>query len=117
MDSKLRELERQVASGDPEALEKLEAERRRAGQGPKFLVISSMNYNTRVLEEYSSFEEAMNRVCIEVERHRVLYGHEDSSISVTENSASRYPYKVEISVFTAEAGLLKDVFAVQKEDS
>lgn len=76
-----------------------------------------MNYDTRVLEEYSSFEEAKKRVCLEVDRHRVIFGHEDSSISITENSASSYPYKVEISVFTAEAGLLKDVFAVQKEDS
>ena len=76
-----------------------------------------MNYHTVVLDNYPSFEGAKNRVQSEVNRHEITFGHEDSTISVTENSASRYPYRVEISVFTAEAGLLKDVFVVQKEDS
>jgi len=113
MDSKLRKLERQAAVGDLQAKEKLEAEKLRAGIGPTFFAVASMNYHQVTLGEYSSFEEAKKRVCSEVAKHRVIFGHEDSSTSVTENSASKYPYKVEISTFTAEAGLLKDIYAVQ----
>jgi len=51
MDSKLRKLERQAATGDLQAKEKLEKEQRRAGVA--FLAIASMNYHHIVLGEFS----------------------------------------------------------------
>ena len=45
--------------------------------------------------------------------HRAIYGS-DNTLRKTENSASKYPYKIEITEVTHEAGLLKDIYYVER---
>ena len=80
---------------------------------PKFLVAKSMNYHRTELGTYDSYLVAKQQVDLAASSHRAIYG-DDNTISKTENSASKYPYKIEITEMTAEAGLIKDIYYVER---
>ena len=78
-----------------------------------YLAVKSMNYHTTIVGKYETYLEARNRVDLAVAAHRGTYG-DDNTVSRVENSASKYPYKVEITEMTHEAGLIKDIYYVEK---
>ncbi len=72
-----------------------------------------MSYRKIIVGKYETYSEARNRVDLAVAAHRGTYG-DDNTVSRTENSASNYPYKIEITEMTHEAGLIKDIYYVEK---
>jgi hypothetical protein len=81
----------------------------------KFIVAKSMNYSRTVIGSYDSYQDAKQQVDLAASSHRAIYG-DDNTLSKTENSASKYPYKIEITEMTHEAGLIKDVYYVERRD-
>lgn len=79
-----------------------------------YTVTKYENYHKTVVDKYENYAEAKAKVEELARLHRVIYGS-DNTISCVENSASRTPYKVEIREMTHEAGLVVDLFYVERD--
>jgi len=67
------------------------------------------------LGSFLTFTEAKKAVDKSFDNDRRFFGNGDS-IGYSGNSASLCPYRIEVSEMTAEAGLIKDIYYVEKVD-
>lgn len=79
----------------------------------KFIVTKSENYHVTELKSYDDYEQAKQHVDTLASAHRKVFG-DHNSVSKTENSASSYPYKIEITEMTHEAGLITDIYYIKR---
>ena len=81
-----------------------------------YLAVKLISFRKTVIGKYETYIEARNRIDLAVAAHRGTYG-DDNSVGRSENSASKYPYKIEITEMTSEAGLIKDTYYVERYDN
>ena len=81
-----------------------------------FLVTKYENYHRSIVDSYEDYDVAKTKVEELVRLHRVIYGR-NNTISRVENSASRCLYKAEIREVTHEAGLVVDLYCIERDSN